>query len=147
MTYSIPRPPRRGVFFLVALLLAVAGCGGSSVKLTPAGGVVKIDGRPAGGIMVQFLPDTTRGGSGPTSFGVTDDEGKFQLRTYDDQEGAVPGPHLVVLMDTLEERPAQGTVAKKPPRLSSRFSIAKPGQLAVEVKEGGQPIDVIASAR
>lgn len=132
---------------LVAMMLTVIGCGGKSVKLVPAEGVVKLDGKPARGIMVQFMPDGTRGGSGPTSFGVTDEQGRFQLKTYENQDGATPGPHLVVLMDTEEDRPAQGTVSTKKSRLSSRFGIAKPGQLAVEVKEGGQPIEVAASAR
>jgi hypothetical protein len=121
-------------FLLVLALLASVGCG-SSVKLVPAQGVVKINGQPAADISVQFLPDEMKGSRGPTSAGVTDNEGKFVLKTFDGREGAVPGPHKVLLVDLREERAPQGR-ASKPPRVDSRYSIAGPDSLASEVKEG-----------
>ncbi|MCS6864971.1 MAG: hypothetical protein RMJ56_12395, partial [Gemmataceae bacterium] len=102
-----------GVLFTVAFL-TLSGCG-DSVKLVPAEGIVKINGQPAANIAVQFLPDVTKGHTGPTSYGTTNAEGKFQLKTYDGREGAVPGTHMVVLADLEEERPPQGQVAKKAP--------------------------------
>jgi hypothetical protein len=131
---------------LAGLLFGLAGCSGD-VVLTPVTGVVKIDGKAASGIMVQFMPDINRGGTGPTSFGTSDVSGNFTLKTYDGRPGAAVGPHLVTLSDTEEERPPQGQVFKKRPRLSSRFSIPTPGLLAVEVTTGGPPIELEASAR
>ncbi|MCI0701342.1 MAG: transthyretin-like family protein [Planctomycetia bacterium] len=118
--------------------LCLSGCG-SSVKLVPAEGVLKIGGKPAANISVQFMPDVLKGGKGPTSFATTDVEGKFRLKTQDGKDGAVAGAHTVILADLDEERPPQGQVAKKLPRLDSKYTTAS-GGLSAEVKEGGGPI-------
>jgi hypothetical protein len=118
--------------------VALAGCG-PRVKLVPVEGTVKINGKPAANISIQFMPDAMQGGKGPTSFGTTDAAGKFRLQTNDGQEGAVVGPHRVVLTDLDEERPPQGREAKKRPRLLPEYAVATTG-LPVEVKEGGGPL-------
>ena len=122
---------------LALAALGLSGCGGE-VKLVPAEGVVKVGGRPAANVSVQFMPDVMKGGSGPTSYGETDAEGKFRLKTHDGRDGAVPGPHTVILADLAEERTPQGQ-APKPPRLNVKYTTAA-GGLAAEVKEGGGPI-------
>ncbi len=119
-------------------MLTLSGCG-NKVKLVPVEGVVKIGGKPAANISVQFMPDALKGSSGPTSQGTTDAEGKFRLTTHDGQNGAVPGPHTVILADLEEERAPQGRVATKASRLDSRYTTAS-GGLKAEVKEGGGPI-------
>jgi len=138
---------RFGMLLIAVLLVSTSGCGSPSAKITPVEGIVKLDGKPAGGIMVQFMPDSTRGGNGPTSFAVTDAEGKFKLKTYEGKDGAVVGPHLVILMDNEEDRPAQGTVSRKPIRLATRYGVATPGQLSVEVQESGAAIELAATAK
>jgi hypothetical protein len=121
---------------LLALLLGLTGCG-SEVKLVPAEGVLKIGGKPAPNISVQFLPDAGKGNGGPTSFATTDAEGKFRLKTYDGRDGAVPGTHAVVLADLDEERPAQGKERTKAPRLALKYSTAGPDGLRAEVPAAG----------
>lgn len=124
---------------VLAVGLAVAtGCG-SGPKPVPAEGVVKINGLPAANISVQFLPDVLKGGDGPTSYGSTDAEGKFRLQTYDGRDGAVPGPHTVILADLDEERTPQGRAPTKLPRLDGKYTIAT-GALTADVKEGGGSI-------
>ena len=140
MVSALSRRIVPGVIFL-AVASAISGCGGSDVKLAPAEGVVKIGGKPAANVSVQFLPDVMKGATGPTSYGTTDAEGKFRLKTYDGQDGAVVGSHNVILADLTEERPPQGVPLKKQPRLDSRFTTTK-GDLHAEVKEGGGPIVV-----
>ena len=136
-----------GAVVLFAVLLVSAGCG-SKVKLVPAEGVLKIGGKPAANVSVQFLPDVTKGASGPTSYATTDAEGKFRLKTYDGQDGAVAGPHTVILADLDEERPPQGKALTKAPRLDSKYTTASAG-LKVEVPAGGGsiPLDVPAPGR
>ena len=131
---------------LLLLGLFAVGCGGGGPKLVPVEGVVRIDGKPAASIAIQFQPDVMKGGQGPTSFASSDKEGKFRLKTYDGKEGAVVGTHLVILVDELEDRPAQGTRAAKPPRVASKYTIPAT-TLRVEVKEGGGPITVDATSR
>src|SRR5262245_29915273 len=104
-----PRLLRLKVCLCVVLLgLLPAGCGSGKVKLVPVEGELKINGQPAANISVQFLPDGVKGNKGPSSWGTTDKDGKFQLRTQDNQVGAALGPHNVILADLDEDRPAQG---------------------------------------
>lgn len=140
MVNAFARRTAPGALFLVATL-ALSGCGGNGFKLTPAEGVIKIGGKPAANLSVQFLPDVMKGATGPTSYGTTDAEGKFRLKTYDGQDGAVVGAHNVILADLDEERPPQGVQLKKQPRLDSKYTTTK-GDLRAEVTEGGAPIVV-----
>lgn len=122
----------------VTLVAAVSGCS-RPAKLVPAEGVVEIGGKPANGIVVQFLPQPVEGEKRPTSFATTGEDGSFQLVTNDGKPGAVEGTHIVILADTLEERPAQGSRATRPPRLDSRYTTMA-GGLTATVTEGGGPI-------
>lgn len=132
----------------VLAVIAVAtsiGCGSSPPKLVPAEGVILIDGEPAADISVQFLPDEIEGEKRPTSYAVTDSEGRFVLKTYEQGNGAVVGGHSVILVDTLEERPEQGQELTAPPRLDSRYSTITGGVRAT-VTDGGGPITVDVSS-
>lgn len=140
------RVPGRMALTGVVLGLAVAsGCGVKSVKLVPAEGVVEIGGKPAAGIVIQFLPQSADGEKRPTSFATTDAQGKFRLGTYDGKDGAAEGPHMVLLVDSLEERPAQGQALSKPPRLDSRYATVS-GGVTASVVDGGGPIVVAVPA-
>jgi len=119
-------------------LLVVSGCA-KPVKLLPAEGIVEIGGRPAEGIMVQFLPEAIEGEQRPSSFATTEADGRFVLFTQDGKPGAVAGSHTVILVDTLEERPEQGKPLTRPPRIDSRFSTLS-GGLKATVGEGGEAI-------
>lgn len=144
--HSAARPGRFATLGMIVVGLAsVAGCGSSAPTLVPAEGVVLIDGEPAADISVQFLPDEIEGEPRPTSYAVTDAEGRFTLRTYEQGEGAVLGGHNVILVDTLEERPEQGQELTRPPRVNSRYSTIT-GGLRAEVTEGGSPITIEISA-
>lgn len=127
------------VALLAGSLALAAGCGGQP-RVVPAEGVVKIGGKPAANILVQFLPDHRKGQNGPTSTGTTDDQGRFRLKTQDGRDGAVPGPHMVTLVDLEEERPEQGKPYKRPPRLDGRYAAPTSSNLTAEVVEGGGPI-------
>jgi hypothetical protein len=78
----------------VALLgFAVIGCGsGSGVATAKVKGNVKVAGAPMAGIMVTFAPES----GGRASMGLTDSSGNYELSTYGNGDGAVPGKHKVV---------------------------------------------------
>ena len=126
------------VWGAVAILLT-PGCGRPAPALVPAEGTLTIAGKPAGDISLQFLPEELEGEPRPTSFAITDAEGRFRLKTYEGQEGAVEGMHTVLLVDTLEERPAQGEVAGKPPRVDPKHSTMT-GGIRCQIAAGGGPI-------
>ena len=69
------------------------GCGGSSGRpdLVAVQGTVTFKGSPVEGATVTFYSDKA---PRPAN-GVTNSSGKFQLTTYDTNDGAVPGEHTV----------------------------------------------------
>ena len=81
---------------LAAGLLALAGCGEGGPEMSAVEGTLKVKGKPLERIQVEFWPEV----DGPRSIGVTDAQGHFTLATDDGKrQGAVVGPHKVVLRD------------------------------------------------
>jgi len=139
--FTVKRSPRASSPIALAVLTLVwvsaflTGCDKPN-PLVPATGVLKIDGKEAENITVQFLPDSVDGGtSGPSSFGSSDASGRFNLQTHDGKPGAIPGQHVVMLVDENEERTAQGEAAGKPPRIPTLYSMVS-SPLRVTVVEG-----------
>ena len=139
-----------GTWRLAACLTLAMACATGCRKeaqLVPVEGYVRIGGRPAANIAVQFLPDDLPGEPRPTSFATTDAEGRFRLVAQDGKEGAVAGGHAVILADCDEDRPPQGQPVRRPPRLHGKYSTIS-GKLRANVAaEGGSvTIDVPALA-
>jgi hypothetical protein len=64
----------------------------------PAGGRLIYEGRPLPAALVTFVPESTAGGRQYAAFGMTDEEGRFFLRTFSRfGDGAVGGVHRVTL--------------------------------------------------
>ena len=88
---------------LGAMLGAAAGCGSGS-KYVPVSGVVTLNGKPYPNAAVMFQPvggkDNQNPGRG--SSGLTDQNGRFVLKTDDGVDGAVIGTHQVKII-TVEE--------------------------------------------
>lgn len=78
------------------------GCGPALTprpKVVPVSGKVLLDGKPVEGVTVQFLNKN----SPRTAVGVTDANGQFRLTTYDTNDGAIVGDHVVTIF-----KPAAG---------------------------------------
>ncbi len=78
-------------------VVLLAGCGGSAYPLAGVSGVVTLDGEPLAGARVAFQPRREGEGlnSGPGSYGTTDAQGRYTLRTIDGAHGAVVATHDV----------------------------------------------------
>jgi hypothetical protein len=124
-----------------AASVGMSGCGRNTVELVPAAGVLTVGGKPQADIEVQFMPDSNSGAVGPTSYGVTGDDGRFELRVRDGRAGAVPGRHLVIVTDINEERPPQGQSLTRPPRVDPRYATIG-GGLTAEVGRASESIDI-----
>jgi hypothetical protein len=72
------------------------------LKVYKAGGTVLLDGNPCAEAVVTFFSDTNT----VSATGRTNAEGKFQLTTYNDGDGAVEGGHkaTVVKREFVEEK-------------------------------------------
>lgn len=87
--------PRMKIFCAAAAALSVAaivGCGGDSNPTThPVSGTVTQGGSPVADATVTFVAS----GSGKSAVGKTDSSGKYQLTTFESNDGAVPGDYKI----------------------------------------------------
>ena len=91
MTFKHPQS-----FVLVPLIsLIVSGCGGSDrPSLAPASGIVTLNGEPVEGASLTFIPVA---GGRPGS-AITDAQGRYTIKTYQDAPGAIIGEHKVAVI-------------------------------------------------
>ena len=91
----------------LAWVLLLAGCGSGSYEIAPVSGRVTLDGEPLKGCQVRFQPvaaSESNVAPGPGAFAVTDEQGRFTLRTIEPvRPGAVVGAHRVWLTTVNEE--------------------------------------------
>lgn len=86
---------RAALLFCVASLGGAIGCDREpQVNVVPAKGVVTLDGAPASGVALTFLPG--EGVDGPRGNAMTDAEGRFEAKVSADAVGLVPGSYRVL---------------------------------------------------
>jgi hypothetical protein len=116
LSFSDPQYPEVTVFgrlLCASLLLTGLGCfSGKSLdkwtksrpKTTPVQGTVTFQGNPLANATVVFSP---RDGQ-YEAIGMTDNEGKYSLMTFQAKDGAVPGEYLVAITCVKIEGPSSG---------------------------------------
>ncbi len=155
-------PPLVRSTCIVVVAVLACGCSGrfedawsrARPKVYPAAGVVLYAGKPAGNLLVCLsteTPDPKRPERmrSHLAVGITDAEGRFTLKTYDDGDGAVAGTHAVRIEPMIPAwaLPAAIEAAKNatPPRpppvpappISARYADAKASGLTAEVTAAG----------
>lgn len=101
--------------FTFALTAISSGCGGGDqVTLVPVHGTVTLDGQPLPDATVTFTPLTGR-----ASFGVTDAQGRYQLKYTADRPGAVASSHKVTISTFLERDTDSSDPVKQAGRLET----------------------------
>jgi len=82
-------------FVCLILLALLVGCNNKPTRdgpqLIEVTGVVLLDGDPVEGAHVTFSPEA----GGPAAFAVSDRRGRYELRTFDPGDGAVPGKYAI----------------------------------------------------
>lgn len=80
----------------LGLLFAVAGCGKKETgpKLSPVTGTIKVDGKAAARVLVNFIPVGKTQGEGGN--GITDASGAYQLKGRGTNVGVPAGDYKVV---------------------------------------------------
>ena len=87
---------------LCLLIFVCIGCGGP--KMAPVEGVVTLNGQPLVDATVTFTPTQAASDMNLTSFGRTDNEGKYSLETMmEGKRGALVGKHSVRIALNIEE--------------------------------------------
>jgi hypothetical protein len=119
----------------LALLLALAGCGGRLVKVT---GKLTYKGQPVPYTAVTFVPDD---GSRP-SMGMTDEQGNFTLQNSRTESGAPRGPGTVVLEYGLTSEEGPPKVSKEVQAVIKKYADPKKSDLHYDITKSGQYLEI-----
>jgi hypothetical protein len=165
-----PNRPNRGKLqpvasvLLAAALLFCDGCLGSDRPATaPVRGQVTYRGKPVVGATLAFLCE----GAPRHALGTTDAAGNYQLTTFEPNDGAVIGTHVVTVKihpqaETIELDPSKGAAAfgealekqmqatlaardkaaKAPPQIPPKYGSPATTDLRKEVVEGENVINI-----
>jgi len=130
-----------------------SGCGSRSetgrLAVHPATGIVTVAGQPTWGVSVILHP---KGGEASkeevTPTGTTDEDGKFTLSTYDQDDGAPVGDYSVSLRWMKEAAPSKNGpppgFAAPVDQLKGKYSDPTKTKWSVQIVEGNNVIDTIA---
>lgn len=79
------------------LTVSVAGCGGGAFEVVPAGGSVQFNGAPVSVGSITMVPVAAAGAEpGKPAKAELRSDGTFELSTYGQFDGAIPGRHRVI---------------------------------------------------
>ena len=80
---------------VIAFAALLSGCGGSDApSVAPVTGVVTYQGKPVAGATVNFIKE----GAPRSGVGITNAEGRFQISTFANNDGAIIGDHVVTVV-------------------------------------------------
>lgn len=133
------------VLVAVACLSGCTGGGADQVPVYPVSGQVTMGGNPVPNATVTFSPKSDQ----PTAIGRTDAEGRYQLRTYAEADGAAAGEYAVIISkaaDAPAEEAAHGPDFETPAYpgqkagsvLPEEYASAATTPLTATVTEGGE---------
>jgi hypothetical protein len=118
-------------WILLAAICALAGCTRSNRPDTyPVTGVVTYKGKPVVGASVAFLAP----GASRHAVGRTDEAGKFQLTTFEPNDGAIPGTHVVTVSKT-ESPPGPSYVASPDGRIDPAAIERAMREAAIQIEQ------------
>jgi hypothetical protein len=133
---------------LIAGLLLLSGCGSRGPDLAPVSGTVALDGKPVAGAAVTFVP--VQGGR-PAS-AVADEQGRFQLTTFQSEDGAIVGKHTGTVALVKREGmqtdadglsvPVAASEIREEWIVPKRYSSAATSGLSFQVEHGMEPLRI-----
>jgi len=123
-------------------LLALLGCGKSvGPEFAPVTGRVTLNGSAPTGCEIVFIPDSTKGHTGPSSVGRIDPEGSFSLTGPGGRKGAVLGHHRAYIHDLVADitpsSDEEAALLKAHVPIPRRLRNIETANMTVEVKQSG----------
>jgi len=134
---------RRRRLELVAIsALLLVGCSRGPEPTYPVRGVVTLDDKPLEGGTILFEPAEPRdGGERYTARGTVDLEGRYQLSTFAENDGAVAGSHRVVVFAKIAVMVDELYGARKSV-VPTKYQAPETTDLLYDVKRGDNQIDI-----
>lgn len=104
----------RNLLILILITIGGTACSSSNEdkwtkqrpQTFPASGTVTLEGQPLEGATVIFRSNSEQP---QAAVGRSDKAGKFELRTFEDGDGAIAGEHIVSITCVKTEGPPEGT--------------------------------------
>ncbi|AMV20788.1 hypothetical protein [Planctomyces sp. SH-PL14] len=136
------RPRTTSVLTGLLAVVVLTGCGGGPKTdrpaTVPAHGVVTYRGEPVPEAVVVFQPSAHKYAAAAT----TDAEGKFDLKAFPPESGAVPGAYRVTLMkisqdDVVYEKKARRSVPQPKSLIPAKYADPTKSGLTVEISAEG----------
>jgi hypothetical protein len=122
---------------LLAVCGSVAGCGKGKdpwEKVYKVRGVVNLDGKPAGGALITFLPQDQKVPSSVRPSAIANWDGTFDIGTYGTGDGAPAGTYKVVVV-RFPVIGSPSSPAPGPNDLPPKYSKPDTTDLTVQVKD------------
>ncbi len=88
-------PRRTTSFLLMGCLIALTGCSNNGLTLGRVQGKITYKGEPVPAGEVLFMPDESKGTTGPPASGTIGSDGTYVMSTEESGDGAVVGTHQV----------------------------------------------------
>lgn len=136
---------------ICGLSFLIAGCGGNKdglkLELVPVTGTVTLDSKPLAGASVIFTPHGSV--QGLPSYGITDANGKYDLKYGNTENGAPIGMHRVTV-SKFAQRDGSPFPANMPPEEMSaagvehvppKYSNSEITELFADIPAGGKTFD------
>ncbi|MCI0376314.1 MAG: hypothetical protein L0215_01775 [Gemmataceae bacterium] len=100
-------------------LLTLSACGGGAKPVPVSGSIMWDDGSPITGAMLQFMPKEKEG---KTASGLSGQDGKFSLTTFNSGDGALIGDYTVIVTKTKVFGGGNEPTEKDPTKLFQKFA-------------------------
>ncbi len=141
LAHKLPKPTVQ-LSLITAICLLLCACGEAKrsdrLPTVPVSGEITVDGQPAVGVEVGLIStDPATKGFRPRA--KTDENGKFQMTTYETGDGAPEGEYMAIF--AWHDRAAAPPGGKVPDKLNGRYIKADASQTPVSVK-AGTPVDM-----
>ncbi len=130
---------RQYLWMIGLTFVFVPGCGpdAEQYETVPVSGVVTCQGKPVANATVNFTPKDdqgrTKGRRGRVALGMTDNDGRFKLTTYENYDGAIIGKHTVTVGLNFDEKTGRDPSRAFPCRDSSKEVSVEAGMGEIKV--------------
>jgi hypothetical protein len=145
LKHNLQIPSRLLIVLLVTAL--TTGCGGAS-KTSAVSGRVTYKGKPVPNANVSFTPVE---GDTRAAEGLTDSDGRFTLRTFETNDGALPGKYRISVIARGPNRPPKpgetgsgmpGEMMPGDPTIPLKYFAPDTSGLTREVTRGSNRVDL-----
>lgn len=105
----------------IALSTFLLGCGSGRPPTYPTKGKVELKGKTYAGLIVLFKPVAGKDDKVPLPRGITNEDGTFEVTTFDKNDGAPKGDYAVTVIYESVVSPLAQRPKIKPPAIPAKY--------------------------